>query len=64
QAKTEATVQRELEQGRTLGIDGTPTFYVDGRQLVGAQPIDAFSSVIDEELAAKGVAGPKEARAN
>jgi protein-disulfide isomerase len=63
QAKTEATVQRELEQGRALGIDGTPTFYVDGRQLVGAQPIDAFSGVIDEELAAKGVAGPKEARA-
>lgn len=64
QAKTEATVQRELEQGKALGIDGTPTFYVDGRQLVGAQPIDAFSGVIDEELATKGVAGPKEARAN
>lgn len=64
QAKTEATVQRELEQGRALGIDGTPTFYVDGRQLVGAQPIDEFSNVIDEELEAKGAAGAKEARAN
>ncbi|MHB8381775.1 MAG: thioredoxin domain-containing protein [Candidatus Binataceae bacterium] len=64
QAKTEATVQRELEQGKALGIDGTPTFYVNGRQLVGAQPIDAFSGVIDDELAAKGAAAPKEARAN
>jgi protein-disulfide isomerase len=64
QAKTEPIVQHELEQGKALGIDGTPTFYVNGRQLVGAQPIDSFSQVIDDELAAKGGAGAKEARAN
>ncbi len=64
QAKTEATVQHELAQGKALGIDGTPTFYVDGRQLVGAQPFDSFSQVIDDDLAAKGAAGAKEARAN
>ncbi|MGH7779525.1 MAG: thioredoxin domain-containing protein [Candidatus Binataceae bacterium] len=64
QAKTEATVMSELEQGKSLGIDGTPTFYINGRQLVGAQPIEAFSQVIDNELATKGAVGAKEARAN
>ncbi len=32
------------------GARGTPTFFINGRQLVGAQPIDAFKEIIDEEL--------------
>jgi protein-disulfide isomerase len=64
QAKTEPIVAGELAQGKTLGIDGTPTFYVNGRQLVGAQPIDSFTQVIDSELAAQGEHGAKQARAN
>ncbi|HVA82151.1 MAG TPA: thioredoxin domain-containing protein [Candidatus Binataceae bacterium] len=64
QAKTEGTVQRELQQGKQLGIDGTPTFYINGRQVVGAQPMDSFSQVIDDELSKKGAGGAKEARAN
>ena len=35
-----------------LDATGTPTFFVNGRKLVGAQPLDAFVSVIDEQLAA------------
>jgi protein-disulfide isomerase len=34
-----------------LGITGTPTFFVNGRMLVGAQPLSAFTRVIEEELA-------------
>jgi len=30
---------------------GTPTFYINGQQLVGAQPFSAFKAVIDAELA-------------
>ncbi len=50
EAKTEATVRKELAEGQRLGIDGTPTFYIDGRQLVGAQPVDSFSEIIDQDL--------------
>ena len=39
-----------------LGVSGTPTFFINGRPVVGAQPYEVFQSVIDEELAsAEGV---------
>jgi protein-disulfide isomerase len=34
-----------------LGVRGTPTFFVNGRKLVGAQPLEAFKALVDEELA-------------
>ena len=34
-----------------LGVIGTPTFFVNGRRLLGAQPIEKFRAVVDEELA-------------
>lgn len=33
-----------------LGARGTPSFFINGRHLAGAQPVDAFKRVIDEEL--------------
>lgn len=33
-----------------LGVQGTPTFYVNGRRFVGARPIDSFRSLLDEEV--------------
>ena len=38
-------------EGVRAGVSGTPTFYINGQQLVGAQPIEAFVAVIDAELA-------------
>jgi len=35
-----------------LGADGTPTFFVNGRKLMGAQPIETFAKAIDEEIVA------------
>jgi protein-disulfide isomerase len=34
----------------SVGANGTPTFYINGRELVGAQPFDAFQKIIDEEI--------------
>jgi protein-disulfide isomerase len=36
---------------RRVGTRGTPNFYINGRPLSGAQPIEQFRAVIDEELA-------------
>ncbi len=33
-----------------LGVRGTPAFFINGRYISGAQPIDAFKTVIDEEI--------------
>ncbi len=36
---------------RSLGASGTPAFFINGRNLRGAQPFPAFEAVINEELA-------------
>ena len=47
----EAAVDRDVALGKTLGVEGTPAFFVNGRKIQGAQSIDAFRATIDEELA-------------
>jgi len=46
-----AAVQQDVEEGNRLGVSGTPTFFINGRVLSGAQPIERFVQVIEEELA-------------
>ena len=38
-------------QGDKLGVNSTPTLYVNGRPVIGAQPFEVFKAAIDEELA-------------
>ena len=51
--KYAAYVQKDSQDGMALGATGTPTFFINGQQLVGAQPLEAFSAIIDRELAKK-----------
>jgi protein-disulfide isomerase len=44
-------VLTDLSDGEKAGVDAVPTFFINGRKLKGAQPIDAFKAIIDEELA-------------
>jgi protein-disulfide isomerase len=46
-------VAEDIKLGETLGVQSTPTIYINGRAVLGAQPFDVFQSVIDEELAGK-----------
>jgi protein-disulfide isomerase len=46
-------VRDGVAQGTSLGVNSTPTIYINGRILSGAQPYEAFAAVIDEELARK-----------
>jgi protein-disulfide isomerase len=43
-------VRNGVAEGTRLGVNSTPTIYVNGRVLSGAQPYETFVSVIDEEL--------------
>jgi protein-disulfide isomerase len=43
-------VRNGVAQGSQLGINSTPTVFVNGRRLSGAQPYETFVAVIDEEL--------------
>ncbi len=47
-------VKADESEGSALGVNSTPTFFVNGRRLSGAQTYDSFKQLIDQELAAKG----------
>ncbi|HSG44662.1 MAG TPA: DsbA family protein [Anaerolineales bacterium] len=44
-------VQTDLDFAVDLGVRSTPTFFINGLAVVGAQPLDVFKQVIDKELA-------------
>jgi len=50
-SKYAAEVQKDVDEGARYGVTGTPAFFINGRMLGGAQPVEAFMQVIDEELA-------------
>ena len=43
-------VQEDLRYGAGLGVTGTPTFFINGIPMVGAQPLLRFIEVINGEL--------------
>jgi protein-disulfide isomerase len=49
--KHAANVQADIDLGSSLGVQSTPTLYINGRVVTGAQPLGVFTSIIDEELA-------------
>jgi protein-disulfide isomerase len=49
--KFTAQVEAEMEEGKSIGVKSTPTFFVNGKIINGAHPIETFSKIIDEELA-------------
>jgi protein-disulfide isomerase len=46
-----AAVQKDIDEGTRLGVTGTPTFFINGRVIAGAQPLETFTRIADEELA-------------
>lgn len=45
------TVKNDFELGTEVGVQGTPTFFINGQKIVGAQPFENFKTIIDAELA-------------
>jgi protein-disulfide isomerase len=43
-------VADSLRYGQTVGVSGTPAFFVNGRMVSGAQPFEAFQEIIEDEL--------------
>ena len=48
--KYKTLVQKDVDEGTRLGVSGTPTFFINGRVLSGAQPLATFAGIVDEEL--------------
>jgi len=45
-----AQMQKDQRDLQALGVAATPAFFINGRYLSGAQPIEKFTALIDEEL--------------
>jgi len=48
--KMTAEIQKDFADGSRYGVSGTPTFFINEIELVGAQPFSAFEQVIEQEL--------------
>jgi protein-disulfide isomerase len=48
--KYAALVEKDLQDGIQPGVSSTPSFFVNGRPVIGAQPFSAFEKIIEEEL--------------
>ena len=46
-------IMADVEYGTEIGVSSTPTVYVNGRPVVGAQSYEFFQNIVDEELARK-----------
>jgi protein-disulfide isomerase len=49
-AEHQPEIQADYLAGAELGVGGTPTFYINGKALIGAQPYENFVAAIEAEL--------------
>jgi protein-disulfide isomerase len=47
-ARYAGLVQKDFQEGQRIGINGTPTFFVNDQVLVGFQPIGVFENAIED----------------
>ena len=52
-------VMASLKEGESLGIDGTPTMFVNGQMVNGALSADEFRTLLDKALKEAGVTPPQ-----
>jgi protein-disulfide isomerase len=49
----DAAIRACFEQGESLGVSGTPAYFVNGRMVSGARPLEDFTEIIEAELAGR-----------
>jgi protein-disulfide isomerase len=49
--KMRPIIENNIAEGKARGISATPSFFVNGKKIVGAQPFETFQQAIDGELA-------------
>jgi len=53
-----SAIDADIAEAKSLGVSGTPAFFVNGHFLSGAKPYEEFAKVIDAELSRSRVAAP------
>jgi protein-disulfide isomerase len=50
-SRHDSAIRASLREGQELGVNGTPAYFINGRMLSGARPLESFAELIDAELA-------------
>ena len=58
-AQDDKAVRASIHEGNTVGVDATPTMFVNGQKLDGAVPVDEVRGALDRALKDAGVAPPE-----
>lgn len=53
--KYKGQVESDAKQAAALGATGTPAFFINGRYIAGAKPLESFLQVVDEEMSGKAL---------
>ncbi len=48
--KYQSEVEKDMQDGISVGVSGTPAFFINGIPVSGAQPFEVFKEIIDAEL--------------
>ena len=46
----QSLIQKDMKELQTLGVGATPSFFINGRFMSGAMPLENFTQLVDEEL--------------
>jgi protein-disulfide isomerase len=57
--KYASAVEKDMNEGGTLGVNGTPAFFINGILLSGAVPFPQFKEIIDDEIKLARASGGK-----
>ena len=58
-----ALIDADIAEAKSIGVTGTPAFFVNGRYLSGAKPFAEFAAVINSELQKQNIPIPPAAQA-
>ena len=45
-----ALVETDIAEGNRLGVEGTPTFFINGQEMMAAPSLDEFKRIVEAEL--------------
>jgi protein-disulfide isomerase len=53
-SKHAAEIDRDIQLAEAMDLYNTPTFYINGRQVIGERPFAYFKKIIDQQLQQAG----------
>jgi len=59
-AQSDKTLKASMDEGDSLGLNATPTMFINGEKLEGAVGVDEVKAILNQQLLAAGVQPPAE----